>query len=196
MKMHSGRIGFGIAALALTCALASLPARAQNSAPTSAHGAQPAAVSSTAASSLQVVREIDDPNNGNRWILVRDWASPGGPGRLLLLAGSSAAAQHAPAPEARPSAPSPPPSAPALAAVAFAAPPSPAFAAPVIHPGDALIVEEKTPILEAWLAATALGTAPVGAQLSARLEIGGKVIRVRALAPGRATLNPEIGTEP
>ncbi len=34
------------------------------------------------------VREIDDPNSGTRWLLVRDKTNPGGPGRLeLVIAG-------------------------------------------------------------------------------------------------------------
>jgi hypothetical protein len=32
----------------------------------------------------EVVREIDDPHTGQRWLLVRDGQQPGGPGRLLL----------------------------------------------------------------------------------------------------------------
>ena len=131
--------------------------------------------------SPQVLREIDDPSNGNRWLLVRDGSPPGGPGRLLL-ASSSASVRLAAAPRKRPSAQSPPLSAPAFAA--------PTLAAPVIHPGDALIVEETTPLVEARLTATALGVAPVGALFTARLEIGGKVVRVRALSPGRASLDP------
>jgi hypothetical protein len=138
-----------------------------------------------------VVREIDDPSSGKRWLLVRDGSSPGGPGRLLL-ANSSASVRLRAAPERQPSAQSPPPSTPAFAA--------PALAAPVIRPNDALIVEETTPIVEARLTATALGAASVGALLMARLEIGGKVVRVRALAPGHATLdlglNPGQAPEP
>jgi hypothetical protein len=196
MKMHSGRIGFGIAATALLCALAPLPLRAQSSTQTSAHRAQPAAVSLTVASSLQVVREIDDPNNGDRWLLVRDWSHAGGPGRLLLLASPSLAANPAPARKKQPSAQNPLPAASAPAALPSTALLSGALPVPIIHPGDALVIEEQTPFVDARLAATSLGTAAVGAPLSARLEIGGKVLRVRALAPGRATLNPEIGSEP
>jgi hypothetical protein len=165
------------------------------------------------ASSPQVVREIDDPSNGNRWLLLRDWNCPGGPGRLLLLASSSVAARHAAPPEKQSAPQNPPFSTPALAANAFVGLPSAALSiaapvAPIIRPGDALIVEEQTPILDARLTATSLGTAPVGAMLTARLEIGGKVVRVRALGPGRATLDlgldpefapalaPDTGTEP
>src|ERR1035437_3168930 len=32
----------------------------------------------------EVVREIDDPQNGARWLLVRNKEHPGGPGRLIL----------------------------------------------------------------------------------------------------------------
>jgi hypothetical protein len=194
MKMHLERIEFGIAGATLLCALAGLSGRAQAAPSRTIAPAVPAAIS---ASSLQVVREIDDPSNGNRWLLVRDWNLPGGPGRLLLLASSSVAARHAAAPQRQPVIQNPPSMTVAFAGLLSAAP-----AAPVIHSGDALIVEEKTPIVDARLAATSLGTAPVGALLSARLEIGGKVIRVRALSPGRAAFEtgpaPEaaMGAEP
>ena len=31
-----------------------------------------------------VIREIDDPHSGDRWLLLRDPNRPGGPGRLVL----------------------------------------------------------------------------------------------------------------
>jgi flagella basal body P-ring formation protein FlgA len=73
---------------------------------------------------------------------------------------------------------------------------APIFQAPLIHAGDPLVVEEDTPVVEARLAATALGPAARGATLQARLSIGGKVVRVRALAAGRAALEPGLPPEP
>jgi hypothetical protein len=57
---------------------------------------------------------------------------------------------------------------------------------PVIHPGDRLIVVEHSPTVEASLQAVALGTAATGSPMDARLVIGGHVVRVVALGPGRA----------
>ncbi len=146
--------------------------------------AQPDMPTSAAAPSLQVIREIDDPATGDRWLLVRDWNRPGGPGRLLLLAGSRRAAQPAPARRSSITDSTRP------GQEGLTAP-----AAPIIRAGDPLVVEEDTPVVEARLAATALGPAAPGAVLEARLAIGGRIVRVRALAPGRATLEPGLAPE-
>jgi hypothetical protein len=61
----------------------------------------------------------------------------------------------------------------------------------VIRTGDALIVEEHSPIIDARLQAVALGSAAPGDEFQARLTIGGKVVRVVAIAAGRAALTPE-----
>jgi hypothetical protein len=63
---------------------------------------------------------------------------------------------------------------------------------PVIHAGDRLIVEENTRLVEARLAAVAMGPAIAGAPLDVRLTIGGKVMRAVALAPGRAAFESEV----
>jgi flagella basal body P-ring formation protein FlgA len=63
----------------------------------------------------------------------------------------------------------------------------------IIRGGDRLVVEQNTAVIEARLEAVALGPARRGATFQARLKIGGKVVRVVALAPGRAELAPEIG---
>lgn len=174
MRFHTSECGILIATLA--CALAPSCARCQGA----ASRAFPAAVS--ASDTVEVIREIDDPSTGDRWLLVRDWNRPGGPGRLLLLAGSPRATEAATAPRN---------SAGSAGQVS-------ALAAPVIHAGDPLVVEEDTPMVEARLAATALGPAACGAAFEARLEIGGKVVRVRALGSGRASLEPglELGLAP
>jgi len=175
--MESRRIELGIAVAALLGGLAPLSVRGQAAASPSAPRALPAAL--PASDTVEVIREIDDPGTGNRWLLVRDWNCPGGPGRLLLLAGSPRLAQPARASEHS-----------AAERSAFSAP-----AAPVIRAGDSLVVEENTPVVEARLAATALGPAAPGAAFEARLEIGGKIVRVRALAPGRARLEPGLAPE-
>jgi len=133
-----------------------------------------------------IVREIDDAATGDRWLLERD-ANRSGPGRLVRLetrtqtaSWSDAAALGAPAQEnssakAKPAQPDSTP-------------------APVIRAGDALAVSEHSAIVDAYLEAVALGTAAAGAAFPARLKIGGKVVRVVALAPGRAALSPLSGT--
>ena len=46
----------------------------------------PASESSPGAYALgEIVREIDDPHSGDRWLLVRDASHPGGPGLLLQI---------------------------------------------------------------------------------------------------------------
>ena len=119
-------------------------------------------------SASQVFREIDDPHSGAVWVLLRDPDRPAGPGRLLLAAQPS----------------SPRPRAPKHL-------PPIGQGQPVIHAGDALIVEEHTAVVDARLAAIALAPAAKGALLQARLKIGGKVVHVTALAPGRAMLAPD-----
>jgi hypothetical protein len=133
-----------------------------------------------------IVREIDDPHNGDRWLLVRDPRHPAGPGLLLRednarggspqiaierrteQAGQSDAEQN--------SAPLPEPAGEVEAA------------ALVVHAGDRLVVEEHTAIIEARLEAVALGSASSGSPFNARLRIGGRVVRVLAVAAGRAVI--------
>jgi hypothetical protein len=129
----------------------------------------------------EVVREIDDPGTGDRWLLERDPEHPGGPGRLVLT-GSG---------ESRPRTGERWNAGPETAPGADRTVPL-----PVIHAGDHLIVEENTAVVEARLEAVALGTAVSGADLNVRLEIGGKVVRAVALGPGRAAFAPESETEP
>jgi hypothetical protein len=121
----------------------------------------------------EIVREIDDPHTGARWLLVRDEQHPGGPGRLVL-AGSyrnerNGTFQQVAEEEAK--------------------------LAPVIRPGDRLVVEEHTALVDALLEARALGPAAPGVEFNARLTMGGRVVRVVALGPGHAVLRPETGAE-
>jgi hypothetical protein len=55
-----------------------------------------------------------------------------------------------------------------------------------------VVVEETSAVAEARLGAVALESATEGSSFNARLEIGGKVVRVLALGPGRAVFQPEV----
>jgi hypothetical protein len=133
--------------------------------------------------SLQAVREIDDPHTGDRWLLERGAGAPGGPGRLVRVGPAIE--------EFRQSSNRVTVSHPLIQAAL------PELQLAVIRPGDRLVIEENTPIVEARLAAVALCAAQPGAVLNARLEIGGKVVRARALGPGRAELEPQpMGGQP
>jgi hypothetical protein len=125
----------------------------------------------------EVVREIDDPNTGDRWLLVRNDQFPGGPGRLVLVA----AHRHAPGGVALPAARE------LTAEAEFL---------PVIRAGDRLIVEEHTARVDAVLEARAINPAAPGAAFDVRLTIGGHVVRAIALGPGRAALQPEAEVRP
>ena len=146
--------------------------RMEDSSPAAAQAAAPV-----------VVREIDDPATGMRWLLERDPAYPGSPGRLVPASGTRAV------PDKNPRAGSLAPR-PAQAAVPSAVPSS---LKAIIRGGDRLVVEQHTAVIEARLEAVALGPARCGATFQARLKIGGKVVRVVELAPGRAELAPQIG---
>lgn len=119
----------------------------------------------------QVLRAIDDPFNGARWLLLRNPEYPAGPARLLLVeSGRSGLRQPTEAGDGRHD--------------AVGAAPIPLR--PVIRAGDRLVVEENTPVVAAHLEATALGPAAPGSPLAVRLRIGGRVVQTVALGPGRA----------
>jgi hypothetical protein len=134
-------------------------------------------LSSLPAHSNEIVRIIDDPHNGARWYLLRDGGHPGGPGRMVL------ASEYEQNEKQR---------------VSTATHFSPAAATelapfhPCIRPGDHLIVEEHTPVMDAQLEAIAMAPAAVGGSLEVRLHLGGKVLRAVALGPGRATLSADV----
>ena len=129
----------------------------------------------------EIYREIDDANTGDRWLLSQDGANPAGPGRMVRIESPASSLKGGTSRD------------PAqLAAAAGHA----ARLQPVIHAGDALLVEEHTAVADAWLEALALANAVVGAEFKARLRIGGKVVRVVAVAKGRAILAPESETQP
>jgi hypothetical protein len=114
----------------------------------------------------EVVREIDDPHTGDRWLLVRDDRHPGGPGLLLLVAGPRPPSFH-PEPERE-------------------APP------PVIRAGDRVVVEENSPVVEARLEAVAMNPAEAGAVFNLRLSLGGRIVRAVAIGPHRAVFEEEV----
>jgi hypothetical protein len=120
-----------------------------------------------------VIREIDDPHTGDRWLLLRESSQPGGPGRLVL-----AAALDELGPEG---------------AGTGLSRPQPL---PVIHTGDRLIVEENTAVAQARLQAVALGPALLGGPLKVRLVPGGAVVPAVALGPGRAAFVQDTGVRP
>ena len=122
-----------------------------------------------------VIREIEDPSTGDLWLLLRDRSRSGGPGRLVLArqpAGTAMTLDHS------------------------SAQPAPAGERPVIHAGDAVIVEEHTARVDARLEAIALGPAVKRAYFKARLKIGGRVVQVVAISPGHAVFAPESEMRP
>ncbi|HEY1802997.1 MAG TPA: hypothetical protein VGG45_00820 [Terracidiphilus sp.] len=128
----------------------------------------------------RVIRVIDDAATGDRWLLIRDAAHPGGPGKMvrteiaaMKLAGDRSKAESEPAKRN------------AHATVRL-----------VIRAGDRVIVEEHTPVVDARLEAVALESAKVETELPVRLKIGGKVVRVVALASGEARLADLPGARP
>jgi hypothetical protein len=122
----------------------------------------------------EIVREIDDPHSGARWLLERNADHPGGPGLLVLAEGGRNPGRQDKA-RFEPSGVDP---------------------RTVIRAGERLIVEENTPVVEARLEAVALGPAVIGSVLDARLKIGGRVVRAVALGPGRAELQPQAEARP
>jgi hypothetical protein len=126
----------------------------------------------SAAGSGPLLREIDDPNSGRRWLLVRDKTNPGGPGRLELAPERDAGVLRRQV------------QAPAAAQI---------WSAAIIRPGDKLVVEEHSAITDAYLEGVALGPAGPGSALNVRLSIGGRIVRAVAVAPGRAALEAGAG---
>ena len=118
-----------------------------------------AAGSQAAVPQEQILRTIDDPHSGDQWTLVHEASHPGGPGRLVRVAGPVTDLR-----DARTAAP------------------------PVIRAGDRLLVEQHTPQMDAWLEAVALGPAAAGAMVNVRIQAGGRVVRVAVLGPGQALL--------
>ena len=127
-----------------------------------------AALPEGAAESARLLREIDDPSSGTRWLLVRDRTNPGGPGRMER------------APQGRD------PGIPGRQAKAAGGPQCKPVM--IIRAGDKVVVEEHSATTDAYLEGLALGPAGLGSGLNVRLSIGGRVVRAVAVATGRAVL--------
>jgi hypothetical protein len=128
----------------------------------------------------QVAREINDPGSGSHWLLLKDGANPGGPGRMVLAAEmrKDRAGRDLKKPET-------------AEQPERAGRPDLDLPRPIIHIGDHLIVEQHTPVMDAAFEALAMAPAVAGAAFEVRLTVGGKVLRAVALAPGRAALAAE-----
>lgn len=150
-----------------------------------------------------IVREIDDPQSGVRWLLMRDANHPGGPG-VLVRAGSTETAvltKTSRSPEAAIE----PPRKEREVAETVGEPtrvglgrikPANSQIPPVIRAGDSLILEENSAVVEARLEATALGPAAIGSPLAVRLKIGGKVVQAVALGSGRVAFRSDSEVHP
>lgn len=115
-----------------------------------------------------VAAEIRDPHTGLRWLLLRNPAHPGGPGKLVVAEPPRANEGSAPEP----------------------------ILEPVIHAGDAIEIEESTTVAQVRLAAVALGPAERGAGFRARLVLGGSLVKAIALSERRAVFAATAGVEP
>jgi hypothetical protein len=154
------------------------------------HTGAAAAISSSSAPdpNREIVREIDDPATGNRWLLERSSLNDGGPGRMLLFEpGKASSLQQGttvPRPDRRdgPGGVGKQESARRVVAPIL-----------LIRAGERLIVEEHTELLDATLEAVALSGASQGESLRVRLLIGWRVVNAVAVAPGRALLATDVG---
>ena len=135
--------------------------------------------------SNSVVREIDDQATGLRWVVLRDQAHPGGPGRLFVAPGPVARHRMALGTKSL------------LASGAAPAQNSTQISAlrPVIRQGEHLIIEEHSAVVDARLEAVALSSAKAGELLKVRLIPGGNILKVKALAAGSAML-PDTEVRP
>ena len=139
----------------------------------------------------EIVREIDDPATGNRWLLMRDPLHPGGPGQMILAGQDEGLTSRAKLGN-RSLIESPwhtPSSTAGRDRLPIAEP-------PLIHAGERILVEEHSPVVDTVLEATAVEPARNGDQLKARLSIGGHIVDAIAIAPGRALLSSGTGVQP
>jgi len=123
-------------------------------------------------SSGKFVREIDDAASGSQWLLFRNRAHPGGPGKLVLRPGPGDADQR---------------QACRYEAVQRRARDVVKSRKMVIRSGDRLVVQERNSSTVLALEGTALSPAAEGEALNVRLRIGGSV-RAIAVLPGLARL--------
>jgi hypothetical protein len=176
------RIGQALALAAIGAAISADGQNAASSAPASTDfGLRTVLVSAGLASEPPLlpgglIRVIEDPSLGGRWMLCRNADHPGGPGRLLLVSNQSAGKRNLPG----------------NLPIANAPDGGLASVRPVIRAGDRVIVEEISAVAEARLAAVALESAAAGSAFKVRLEIGGKVLLVVAVRAGQALFQPRI----
>lgn len=142
----------------------------------------------------EVLGEIVDPANGNRWVL-ENGDRPGGPGRLVLASRASAHADRAAEGVICRAGFAAPSTIPLANPAAVTSPP--VVRAPVIRAGDRIVLVARTSVMDASLAAVALGPARAGSVFKVRLDIdgrvGGKVLEATALGPGRAEWDVAVG---
>jgi hypothetical protein len=152
--------------------MAALAAAALGPGPALAGGASPEPEGGVTRGRL--LRVIDDPSTGARWLLYEDTQHPGGPARLVEIALKEVKTGWS-------------------SSLSKKSDERPLFR---IHAGDRLTVEEHTPVADSRLAAVALGQAGKGEELEVRLEIGGRVVKAVAEGPGRARLAEGSGGRP
>jgi hypothetical protein len=129
----------------------------------------PAKASNQALNGSVALRVLRDPAvDSSCWILKRDPNHPQGPGRWVQapinessIRSGKADSDHASGILTMP-------------------------VHPVIRPGDRMVIEESSDLVETRLQAVALGRAAPGEFLEVRLRMTGKVLRAVALAPGLA----------
>ena len=117
--------------------------------------------------STSIVREINDPHSGVRWLLLVNALHPGEPGRMVRADTFRGEFQKPKAAGQK---------APALFQLA-------------IHAGERVIVEEHSQVVDARLDAVALNPAAVGGVVRVRLAVGGRVVRALAVDTGRVALD-------
>ncbi len=122
----------------------------------------------------EVAGEICDPATGDRWLLERDPAVPGGPGRLVRIAAAGPMPRLAASAGRQRQKPSP----------------------QTIRAGDRVVVEEHAAAMDAELEGVALSGARSGAMLRVKLKMGGRVVNALVLGPGRVEIRSAAGVRP
>jgi len=131
-------------------------------------------------SSGEFVRAITDAASGSRWLLLRDPEHAGGPGKLVLTAGSGDAQRE----QGCRSGATQRQEQGLVKALKT-----------VIRQGDQIVVREQTSFVDLRLVGTALGPAAEGESLRVRLRIGGTV-RAIAVLPGVVDLVAQREAQP
>ena len=126
-----------------------------------------------------VFRKIDDPAAGGCWLLARNTMHPEGPGKLVRVAGQDRDCDRGSGSRSlrqqRQSSRLP-------------------FRV-VIHPGDRLLVEQHSLLVNAQFEATAIEPAVPGERFGARLRVNGKVVTVVAVRAGLAEMTADFGAQ-